>query len=186
MTPPLPQFIFMVVAALLFMHFLVGGSRTFVFNSMDGGGVFAEISFFSGAAATLATGLYRVIDPWAGVAATTLLICALLLYEWARRTVGGYRFHVTLSHRVPEKLCTEGPYSRIRHPFYMSYILAFSAMCIAFRTIPTLIVLTANAGFYIYAALSDERSLAASPLAQAYATYKERTGRFLPRLRQKR
>jgi protein-S-isoprenylcysteine O-methyltransferase Ste14 len=38
-------------------------------------------------------------------------------------------------------------------------------------------------GLYVIAARREERKFAASPLAEAYATYRARTGMFVPSLR---
>jgi protein-S-isoprenylcysteine O-methyltransferase Ste14 len=84
---------------------------------------------------------------------------------------------------APQELVTRGPYSRIRHPFYSGYLLAFlAAVCIC----PT----AGTVGVFIYAGLilnhtaaREEQRLRASEFGTEYRAYMERTGRFLPRKR---
>jgi protein-S-isoprenylcysteine O-methyltransferase Ste14 len=83
---------------------------------------------------------------------------------------------------VPEALCDEGPYRYIRHPIYLSYALAFLAVLVALPHWITALTFLFNFALTVGAARSDERVLAASALAADYASYRERTGMFLPRI----
>ena len=81
---------------------------------------------------------------------------------------------------MPETLCDEGPYRYIRHPIYLSYVLAFLAVLIALPHWITALSFLLNFALSVGAARSDERVLAGSALAADYAAYRERTGMFLP------
>ena len=59
------------------------------------------------------------------------LALSVALYEWARQTIWGRRFGLGWGDHVPEALCASGPYRYIRHPIYLSYLLAFLAVLIA-------------------------------------------------------
>ena len=85
-----------------------------------------------------------------------------------------------LSGRTPDAVFQGGPYAYIRHPFYLSYMLAFAAAALALPQIPMLVVCAANLALYVYMAISDERTMVDSPLASDYAAYKQRVGMFLP------
>ena len=83
----------------------------------------------------------------------------------------------------PRRLVTSGPYARVRHPFYLAYLLMFLA---AAMIAPSPVVLAA----LVYAAVAlgctaarEERRLSASDLGGSYRAYMARTGRFLPRVR---
>ena len=78
-------------------------------------------------------------------------------------------------------MCASGPYAFVRHPVYLSYMLAFLAMPVAFPMIATATIFLFNVALYVHAARDDERSLAASELGEAYADYRQRTGMFVPR-----
>jgi protein-S-isoprenylcysteine O-methyltransferase Ste14 len=106
-----------------------------------------------------------------------------VLYEWTRRTVHGRIFYTGLGGEVPEMVCEQGPYRYVRHPFYMSYMIAFLGMVSAFPGSVTETLCLLNIGLLVYIAFDDERVLARSRLAADYAAYKIRAGMFLPRLR---
>ena len=101
-------------------------------------------------------------------------------------TVGTHRVPLALWHQDdddPVQLVTWGPYARIRHPFYTSFLLAFAA---AVLTLPH--ALTAACLIYGVVALSitarrEEQRLAASEFGVKYREYMTITGRFFPRLR---
>ena len=77
---------------------------------------------------------------------------------------------------------TWGPYARVRHPFYASFLTALLGA----------LVFSPNAGTllsFVYAlivleltARREERRLCASQYGAEYAVYMKRTGRFVPRL----
>jgi protein-S-isoprenylcysteine O-methyltransferase Ste14 len=139
------------------------------------------VSMMSGFALAGWTGLHGsyVQALWAGGA--ILAICSVVLYESARRVVSGRGFYSVLSGAVPSAVCTVGPYRYIRHPVYTSYLLAFLALVIAFPGLPGAAVFVGNLVFFVFAAAQEERTIAHSPLAQAYASYRQVAGMFLPR-----
>ena len=184
MIPAIFHIAIMLALALLFTHFMHGGARTFVLpeDSEGGGAGIGQLTFTAGALITLFAGMYYRIQIYNGIAAGVLAVCGGGLYEWARQTIVGRRFHVGLSQGVPEELCEAGPYAYVRHPIYIGYLLAFLALFVAFPKIITGIALVLNVALFLRMANHDERVLAASPLAEAYAEYKKRVGRFFPRL----
>jgi protein-S-isoprenylcysteine O-methyltransferase Ste14 len=169
----------------LFGYFMSAGARTFGHDETDVNAAFwAQFSFlFTGAIGTPLLSFRQPVHLWNGVAAVLLLAASLALYEWARRTVRARGFQIAWSGRVPDAVCEEGPYARVRHPVYASYLLAFLAVPVAFPRLATVAVFAVNLALYLHAARSDERSLAQSPLADEYAAYRQRTGMFVPRLR---
>jgi protein-S-isoprenylcysteine O-methyltransferase Ste14 len=175
--------VFVLPLGLCFYYFILAGARTFEVNADDdlGSGV-AQASFLSGTLGTLLAGYRADVSPWHAISGAALMIGALLLYEWARRTIMSRRFHIAWSGDVPEAVCEAGPYRYIRHPLYASYVLAFAAMLAAVPSPWTLAILVGNAGLFVHAARDDERSIAASDLAADYARYKQRAGMFFPRL----
>jgi protein-S-isoprenylcysteine O-methyltransferase Ste14 len=183
---PLWPTVFVLPLALCFYYFVLAGARTFEVNADDdlGSGV-AQASFLSGTLGTLLVGYWADVSLWNAIAGGAQMIGALLLYEWARRTIMNRRFHIAWSGDVPDAVCRAGPYAFIRHPLYTSYMLAFSAMLAAVLSPWTLAIFAINVALFVHAARADERSIAASALADDYARYKQRVGMFLPRLRRK-
>lgn len=101
-------------------------------------------------------------------------------------TLGTHREPLSLWHQeedAPERLVTWGAYARVRHPFYLSFLLALLGCAAAFPHAATL-------ALFLYAcvrldrtAAREERRLLASAFGAEYVPYLSRTGRFLPRPR---
>ena len=100
-------------------------------------------------------------------------------------TVGTHRIPLALWHQdndAPAEIVTWGPYARVRHPFYTSFLLAFAAAAIAFPHL-----LTAGCLVYGYVALTitaarEEQRLASSEFGEEYQRYMTVSGRFFPRM----
>jgi protein-S-isoprenylcysteine O-methyltransferase Ste14 len=174
---------YLLLLASVFFYFVLAGGRTFELSPDDdtASGV-AQLSFYSGIIAAPFLGYGEPLPLWNAVGSGTLFAASVVLYEWARWTIRERRFHIAWSGDVPEALCDQGPYAYIRHPLYASYILAFGALLAAFPKLAALAIFLLNLALFIHAAVTDERAIARSALAEAYARYKRRTGMFLPRL----
>jgi len=73
----------------------------------------------------------------------------------------------------------------MRHPFYLSYVLASSGMLVATPNLVGAAVFIFNATVFTYMARDDERTLQASALSSDYDAYRQRVGflMLLPRRR---
>jgi protein-S-isoprenylcysteine O-methyltransferase Ste14 len=124
----------------------------------------------------------REVPAASRVGGLVLLLLAHLLFWWSlavhRRAPPGIAF----SDALPRSLITEGPYRLVRHPFYVSYLLAWSAgACIAASAYLALTVVWMF-GLYYLAASREEGVLLASDGHHArYRAYRRRTGMFLPK-----
>lgn len=177
--------ILLIVLGGVFIHFLIAGGRTFYFEGAtnDAGAALGQFSFvFTGTVVTWWLGVRSPIPAANQVAAALVLAASLSLYEWARRTIWGRRFGLGWGDHVPEALCDVGPYRYIRHPIYVSYVLAFLAQLTALPHWITAAVFLINIVLFVLVARHDERVIATSALAADYAAYRERTGMFVPRL----
>ena len=185
---PLWPTAFLLPLGLSFYYFVLAGERTFERSPSDDlGSGLGQFSFLvTGTLGTLFLGFRATVPAWNAVASGALMICALGLYEWARHVIRGRRFHIAWSGDVPEELCEAGPYRLVRHPVYASYVLAFAAQFVALPSIWTAVIFLFNAGLFAHAARDDERALAASDLADDYASYRKRTGMFVPRFTRRR
>ena len=112
----------------------------------------------------------------AGLAAT------VGLFEWARRTIRGLYFSYIFSTDTPTFLCTAGPYAYIRNPFYTSYLLTMVSTAVMLPSVFRGVVVVALAGYLRLAAVLEERKFERSRMAADYASYRARTGRFLPKM----
>lgn len=105
---------------------------------------------------------------------------ALVLFEWARRSIRGHYFSYVFSQDVPAFLWTHGPFAHIRNPFYTSYLLSAASVALMFPTLPVVIMWLILVVFSHRAARHEERKFLSSPLRSEYEAYAGRTGRFLP------
>jgi protein-S-isoprenylcysteine O-methyltransferase Ste14 len=77
---------------------------------------------------------------------------------------------------VPEAVCEEGPYRYMRHPFYLSYVLASLGMLIATLNLIAAAAFTFNFMVFSYMARDDEQTLKASLPGRDYAACRQRVG----------
>lgn len=149
---------------------------------------------------------------WATAAplfAMAAVLCAALAGAWPARYAGGWPvvlvavpasmalIGVTLAtHRVPlalwhqaddraAVLVTHGPYRYVRHPFYTAFLLALLAAAAAAPGWITAAIAAAGAFQLCRTAVGEERRLVAQFGAE-YQRYMETTGRFWPRMRNRR
>jgi protein-S-isoprenylcysteine O-methyltransferase Ste14 len=173
--------------AIPFPYFTAAGANTFTFSKLaDTGAVLAELSFVSGMVCVLVMGLFYGLWVPAALCGAIFSLSAVLLYEWSRRTVVDRKFHIALAGEVPPVVCDAGPYQYVRHPFYLSYMVAFVGVAVAFPSFVVSGVCVLNMGLFVYMAFDDERVLLGSPLGENYRAYRGRVGMFVPRFAGKR
>jgi protein-S-isoprenylcysteine O-methyltransferase Ste14 len=107
------------------------------------------------------------------VAATLLFLSAL---EAARRVPLP---RTLVAEPMPKAVITSGPFALVRHPFYISYALAWLAAPVA--THGPLIALTALVAIAVYAfAARREEEQLEQRFGDSYRNYKRGTGMVLP------
>lgn len=184
--PSLPHLVLLFFLGGVFVHFLQAGARTLHYHSDDSGpgaAVGQGMFIFGGILPTWFVGLYQPIHLANGVIAACVLVATIALYEWARATIWGRRFGLGWGDQIPDQLCDRGPYRYVRHPLYLSYLLASVAAFIALPHWLTGGLVAVHAVIWTIAARDDERRIARSPLAAPYAEYRKRAGMFVPKLR---
>jgi protein-S-isoprenylcysteine O-methyltransferase Ste14 len=180
------HFILLFFLGGVFIHFTQAGGRTFYSQKLEdepGANIGSFTFMLGGTLPTWFLGLYQPIHRTTGILAAILVVFTVALYEWARHTIWGQRFGLGWGEHVPEALCDRGPYRLVRHPIYLSYMLAFGAVLIAMPHWLTALMFAVNVALFTHAAITDERTLARSSLATQYAAYRQRVGMFWPRLR---
>lgn len=117
--------------------------------------------------------------------AIALLLCglSLALFWWAIRTNLRRPLSFAFSDDLPEHLVCEGPYRRIRHPFYTAYLLSWLVTPVATAEPLMLLPFAVMAVIYTAAARVEERKFEATGLGQAYGRYRGVAGMFWPRVR---
>ena len=126
-------------------------------------------------------GVLTTPSDWQYAFAGWAIYCvSLALFWWTLQTNRRTALSAAFSVDTPQHLVTSGPYRYVRHPFYTSYMLAWTAGAVT--TQDTLLVASAvfMAAVYWVAAVIEERKFEDSELSAAYRAYRLRTGRFLP------
>lgn len=158
---------------------MTAGANIFTVPKLrDNGAALGQISFISGMVCVLVMGLFYGFLLLAALGGCIFALCSVLLYEWSRRTVVDRNFFGGLAGEVPAAVCEVGPYQYTRHPFYLSYIVAFVGVAVALPSLIVAGVCLLNVGLFVYMAFDDERVLLGSALGANYKSYKMRVGMF--------
>lgn len=107
---------------------------------------------------------------------------SLALFIWTVRMTRQMVFRPAFTDAVPDALMTRGPYRFVRHPFYLSYLLYHLGNALATSSVLPWIMLSVMFLIYLAAARNEEAYLAQGAYAGTQATYKRRTGMFVPRI----
>jgi protein-S-isoprenylcysteine O-methyltransferase Ste14 len=156
---------------------MVAGAKTFRIPQLsDSGAALGGTSFLAGTVVVLWKGLFEGLDLTSGTLGAVLSLLSLALYEWTRRTITGRRFFIGFGGKVPDSVCESGPYRYVRHPFYLSYVIAFLGMLVATATLAAGLVFALAILLFTYMARDDELTLENSRLGSDYGAYKRRVG----------
>ncbi|OYV34186.1 MAG: hypothetical protein B7Z80_21890 [Rhodospirillales bacterium 20-64-7] len=109
-----------------------------------------------------------------------MVVVALIVFWWTVSATRSQRLTLAFDDDQPTFLCLRGPYQRIRHPFYASYILFWFATSLTTFGIVQWLVPIAMAAAYLVAARREECKFAASPLAEAYKSYQKSAPMIVP------
>lgn len=86
------------------------------------------------------------------------------------------------STNTPQHLVTDGPYGKIRHPFYTAYLLNYFGVALASANIWAFLIVVSLVIIYRQAALQEENKFSQSELHGEYQAYRNRAGLFLPKI----
>ncbi|MGH3466117.1 MAG: methyltransferase family protein [Thermocrispum sp.] len=105
---------------------------------------------------------------------------ALMFFAWGTHRIPLAHFHQ--HDDAPVRLVTHGAYSRIRHPFYASYLLLYLAAAACFPHPVTALLFGYTLVTLTLTAAREEQRLSNSEFGAEYQQYLARSGRFFPRL----
>lgn len=91
-------------------------------------------------------------------------------------------FTTAFSKDSPTQLVRKGLYSKIRHPFYMTYLLSYFSLAIGLLDFRITIVSLVMFYVYISAAKFEENKFLNTNLKDHYLAYKKQAGMFFPKL----
>jgi len=122
------------------------------------------------------------LPSWARWSGVGLGAAAGGLIIWTFRSLG-HNLTDTVVTRRDATLVTDGPYRWVRHPFYLAFAMAVIANSLV--TANAFLAITGTAAFLVIVVRTsiEERKLV-ERFGPDYVDYMQRTGRFLPRIRQ--
>jgi protein-S-isoprenylcysteine O-methyltransferase Ste14 len=166
---------------LNFLSFTLFSSSLF---RLDHAGA-ASYCFFASFLSGMATSVWMLTqhptdNPALVVMAVLPALASGLLFVSAAKVIRSAPLTAIFSPDQPQFVHTTGPYSRIRHPFYTSYILNFFAAAIACGHWAPAVVFVGAASVYSFAARLEELKFSRSPIAQDYEAYKQATSMLFP------
>lgn len=90
-------------------------------------------------------------------------------------------WHVLYKAQRTHQLATSGPYSRVRHPQYSSFIIIMFGFLLQWPTLLTLLMFPVLVFMYVRLARAEEREVS-EEFGALYRMYKKETPAFFPRL----
>jgi protein-S-isoprenylcysteine O-methyltransferase Ste14 len=79
-------------------------------------------------------------------------------------------------------IVTTGPFGIFRHPFYVSYLIAWWASTVFFSSLAMWITAIYLTAFYVISARKEEKTILCSAQSEQYKIYQKNVGMFLPRI----
>lgn len=126
--------------------------------------------------------VWWVVQPaWAQLLGLAIEVAGVWLFWATIRASREARLKFAFDTEAPAGLLTRGPYARIRHPFYASYLVVWMGWALATWSVWALVPFVVLLALYIVAARFEERLFAGTELAAAYAAYRRRAGLFWPK-----
>lgn len=111
-----------------------------------------------------------------------IYIVAILLFWRSIAIAKNSKLSFAFSKERPSSLINDGPYKYIRHPFYLSYSLAWVAGFIGTLNIILCAIMLIMFFIYFKSAQKEEEIILSSELKNDYSNYKKNTGMFLPKI----
>lgn len=103
------------------------------------------------------------------------------LFMWCIISVKDLNFATAGSNDL---IVTSGPFSLVRHPLYVSYLLIWTSNTLLFNSTTLWITLTFMLAFYLFSAKREEELLTNGKCSREYELYKSKVGMFFPRVTQ--
>ncbi|UCE11283.1 MAG: isoprenylcysteine carboxylmethyltransferase family protein [Candidatus Thorarchaeota archaeon] len=124
--------------------------------------------------------LYSFTPLW--VIGLVLLSTGIFLHMWSRYV----RKEMAASWSMSEehKIVTIGPYSKVRHPSYTSYLLSFIGLIMMIPSPLSLCLIIGIPGYYVIAKKEELHLI--EHFGEEYRTYINNTGMFFPRFKSRR
>jgi protein-S-isoprenylcysteine O-methyltransferase Ste14 len=112
---------------------------------------------------------------WSGLA----LFAAGMVLQIASMRALGSAFTVRLGVRAGHKLVIGGPYRRVRHPAYLSYLMSLTGIALAMGSLVGLGIVALIVPFIVWRVRNEEAMLL-TEFEEEYAAYMSKTRRLVP------
>ena len=109
-----------------------------------------------------------------------LIVVSNVIFWWAIIVTRQANLLAAFTESKPSSLVETGPYRYVRHPFYTSYIIFWVGFAVATATILSLIPLVYMFWLYNRAAAQEEAFFSQTEMAETYAQFAQKRGRFFP------
>ena len=109
---------------------------------------------------------------WAPVVGVTLVVVGVAGVVWATRTAG----RVKLAD--PDRLVTDGPYGRSRHPMYVAWTIIYVGVLLILDSVWLLVALPVLA-VWVHTETGREEKRLSRVFGSAYKLYRSRVRRYL-------
>lgn len=119
------------------------------------------------------------IDLLEGSIALAVMLSGLGLRIWAAITLGKY-YSTTLTIAEDHRVITAGPYSRIRHPGYLSEILMWSGFGVLSSNLVIAVLVPVIFVIVLLYRMSAEETMLVGELGDDYVRYQQRTRKLVP------
>jgi len=119
------------------------------------------------------------VGPW--LAGMSCFLISFYLFWWTVAASRAVPLNIAFTLTKPEYLLDRGPYARIRHPLYTSYLIYWMAGVLVTGWWPLIATVIVMGALYYSATRWEEREFLCSPLSAEYVAYMRRTGLFWPR-----
>lgn len=117
------------------------------------------------------------LSPIKAAAVVFAYLCSLLLFWWAIRSSRNLAFAAEDSQG---NIFTEGAFSLVRHPFYLSYMIVWFASTLLFGSLLLWLSLCILVVVYTVSAKLEEERISSGDKKEEYLEYQRKVRKFLP------
>lgn len=115
--------------------------------------------------------------------ALSLSLISLCLFWYAKFVISKYKFDLVFSNDDIDTLVCDGPFKYTRHPFYLSYILAYLAVFVFSLDYLSFVVMVAMYCLYWFASLREEKKMLRGRFSEQYIHYMHKTPSIFLRIK---
>ena len=108
-----------------------------------------------------------------------LIVLSLALITAGYLSMSGHR--VTRHGQRSNRVVSTGAFRYVRHPLYLASLLTYLGLTLSAMSIGSFVLLVGIFGFHNYIASYEEKWLE-TRFGEEYRTYKEKTGKWFPRI----